>query len=248
VRISGFGRTIVTELDAPPMKGDSATFVYGAEETDRTFLYECRKVDSRAIDSLEDSSERIRGPGLRVQPGKFCTPCDRPLAVEKIESDEKVRERGRKMNNNEGVERVCSKFLDSRRFKFRSDFQSEKLLRLDRDSSELCGRPVILKVSGLFDNGAGEKKPTVTVAADSSGKTDELDHDIFVLRIGKKGLVGVGDKSDIQLEMKTPKGPEKRPPIRYETRDAQTDVEEKPWDVKKPREVKKKKKEKNHRV
>lgn len=66
------------------------------------------------------------------------------------------------------------------------------------------------------------------------------DHDIFVLRIGKKGLVGVGEKSDIQLEMKTPKGPERRAPIRYETRDVQTDVhgEELPKEKKK---IKKKK-------
>lgn len=58
------------------------------------------------------------------------------------------------------------------------------------------------------------------------------DHDIFVLRIGKKGLVGVGEKSDIQLEMKTPKGPERRPPIRYETRDVQTDEHDEELPVK----------------
>lgn len=67
----------------------------------------------------------------------------------------------------------------------------------------------------------------------------ELDHDIFVLRIGKKGLVGIDDKSDIQLEMKTPKGSEKRPPIRYETRDMQTDITDEPL-----KEIKKKKKKK----
>lgn len=65
----------------------------------------------------------------------------------------------------------------------------------------------------------------MTVADESTkpGESDR-DHDIFVLRIGKKGLVGIGEKSDIQLEMKTPKGPERKPPIRYETRDMQTDV------------------------
>lgn len=95
---------------------------------------------------------------------------------------------------------------------------------------------MVLKVSGLFDNGKPDNKPTVTVAS-NPGESDP-DHDIFVLRIGKKGLVGVGEKSDIQLEMKTPKGAERRPPIRYETRDMQTERAEE--EVLK--EVKKKKK------
>lgn len=109
---------------------------------------------------------------------------------------------------------------------------------------------MVLKVSGLFDNDGdvGGKKPTVTVAAEST-KPDEPsdpDHDIFVLRIGKKGLVGIGEKSDIQLEMKTPKGSERRPPVRYETRDMQTEryMEEPPKDKKEKTEKKKKKKTK----
>lgn len=75
------------------------------------------------------------------------------------------------------------------------------------------------------------------------GDATDPDHDIFVLRIGKKGLVGVGEKSDIQLEMKTPKGPERRPPIRYETRDMQTEgyKEELPKEKKKIKKIKKKK-------
>lgn len=76
----------------------------------------------------------------------------------------------------------------------------------------------------------------MTVASESTKLDKKSDHDIFVLRIGKKGLVGVGEKSDIQLEMKTPKGSERRPPIRYETRDMQTErtaAEERPKDKKK---------------
>lgn len=141
-------------------------------------------------------------------------------------------------------------------FKSSSDFQSCKsLIQPSRDSSQPCGKPIILKVSGIFDNSDGvseKKKPTVTVAADgcycddsAATKSDsaEPDHDIFILRIGKKGLVGAGEKSDIQLEMKTPKGPEKGPPIRYETRDIQTDIEAKPLKEKK-KEIKKKRKKK----
>lgn len=72
---------------------------------------------------------------------------------------------------------------------------------------------------------------------------DDPDHDMFVLRIGKKGLVGIGEKSDLQLEMKTPKGPERRPPIRYETREMQTDVDKKK-SKKLSKDAKKKKKKK----
>lgn len=99
---------------------------------------------------------------------------------------------------------------------------------------------MVLKVSGLFDGDIGGKKPTVTVAGESTkpGESPDPDHDIFVLRIGKKGLVGIGEKSDIQLEMKTPKGLERRPPIRYETRDMQTEK----YEVEPPKDKKKKKK------
>ncbi|XP_067213757.1 uncharacterized protein [Linepithema humile] len=231
VRISSFGQTIITELDTPPMMGDSSTFVFGTKESDQIFLYKCCKVDSHTIDFFEDSSDHIQSPincSICVPEKYLCKPCNRPLAIDK---------NNKKIRNKE----------DNK--KFRSDFQSSKnLIQPSRDSSQPCGKPVILKVSGLFDNGdgVGDKKPTVTVAADSTAtKPDdstELDHDIFVLRIGKKGLVGVGDKSDIQLEMKTPKGPEKRPPVRYETRDMQTDIEEKPL-----KEIKTKKKKKTNR-
>lgn len=100
-------------------------------------------------------------------------------------------------------------------------------------------------MSGLFDNG-NDEKPIVTVTDESvaakPGNPSNPGHDVFVLRIGKKGLVGIGEKSDIQLEMKTPKGPERRPPIRYETREMQTDVKEEKIKDRKKKQKKKKKK------
>uniref|UniRef100_A0A6V7JTC4 Uncharacterized protein n=1 Tax=Bracon brevicornis TaxID=1563983 RepID=A0A6V7JTC4_9HYME len=101
------------------------------------------------------------------------------------------------------------------------------LIQTTRGTPTPCGKPVVLKVSGLLDAN-GTKKPTVTLASAPS----QPDPDIFVLRIGKKGLARDDEKSDLELEMRTPKGPERRPPIRYETREAQTELE--------PKETKKK--------
>lgn len=84
---------------------------------------------------------------------------------------------------------------------------------------------------------------TVTdeTATNLDNSTDP-DYDIFVLRIGKKGLVGADEKSDIQLEMKTPKGLERRPPVRYETRDMQTEIVDVEDERILPKEKKKKRK------
>lgn len=77
--------------------------------------------------------------------------------------------------------------------------------------------------------GADEESPdpVVTVTGEDEAVTKEEledpDHDIFVLRIGKKGIVGAGEKSDLQLEMRTPKGLDRRPPVRLETREMQTE-------------------------
>lgn len=120
---------------------------------------------------------------------------------------------------------------------------SRKLIQSSRGPTQPCGKPVVLKVSGLFNDNDSEKKPTVTVGDESAavmpGYQSNPDHDIFILRIGKKGLVDIGEKSDIQIEMKTPKGTERRPPIRYETREMQTEVEDEPT-----LKIKKKKKKK----
>ncbi|XP_077270533.1 uncharacterized protein LOC143901816 [Temnothorax americanus] len=230
VRISGLGQMIVTEFDAP-IAQDPSTFVFGAREADRILLYKCREVDSHAIDIFKDSSEDLQSPIICPVciPEKYpCIPCGKLAAVE--ERVEKIREK----EDDRMIERKLK------------DKPSKGSVQCS--PSLPCGKPVVLKVSGLFDNGDGiaKKKPTVTVAAESaaskSGDPFDPDHDIFVLRIGKKGLVGVGEKSDIQLEMKTPKGPERRPPIRYETRDVQTEGhDEEPLKLKDKKKIKKKK-------
>lgn len=101
-------------------------------------------------------------------------------------------------------------------------FDDGKIIQTSRGAPTPCGKGIVLKVSGLID-ADGSRKPIVTV--DSRLSEPDPEYDIFLLRIGKKGLVGPDEKSDLQLEMKTPKGPERRPPIRYETRDMQTDEE-----------------------
>ncbi|XP_011645983.1 uncharacterized protein LOC105432739 [Pogonomyrmex barbatus] len=234
VRMSGFGQMIVTEFDDPVAR-DSSTFVFGTEETDRVLLYKCREVDSR-IDLFEDSSGDLQSPITCpvCMPERYpCVPCGKLGAVEEGDRDVRRKE----------DDRIIERRLKDIPIK---SFDQDK-----RDTSQLCGKPVVLKVSGLFENGdgIGKKKPTVTVASESvatkPGDPSDPDYDIFVLRIGKKGLVGVGEKSDIQLEMKTPKGPERRPPIRYETRDVQTeerdDDKEKIITPKEKKKIKKKK-------
>lgn len=250
VRISGLGQIIVTEFDAP-IAQDPSTFIFGTGEADQLLYklsYKRREDDSHSIDSFEDSSEDLQRPitcSVCIPEKYPCVPCGKLGAVE--ERDEKIRKKGddriteRKLKD---IVRICERnHFSIKHLSSILIFQSPKDLRYS--PSQLCGKPVVLKVSGLFDNGdgIGRKKPTVTVAAESATKPDnpsDPDHDIFILRIGKKGLVGVGEKSDIQLEMKTPKGPERRPPIRYETRDVQTEE----YDEEPPKEKKKIKKKK----
>ncbi|EGI65709.1 hypothetical protein G5I_05810 [Acromyrmex echinatior] len=235
VRISGLGQMIVTEFDAP-IAQDPATFIFGAGEADQILLYKCREVDSRILDIFENFCEDLQRPITCPVciPEKYpCIPCG------KLEAVEKRSEKMRKKRIDGMVERKLK------------DISSKGSVQY-RDSFQPCGKPIVLKVSGLFGNGDDpeRKKPTVTVAAESiakPGEPSDPDHDIFVLRIGKKGLVGVGEKSDIQLEMKTPKGPDRRPPIRYETRDVQTEEKKKALPKEKralPKEVKKKIKKK----
>ncbi|CAB0029365.1 unnamed protein product [Trichogramma brassicae] len=104
---------------------------------------------------------------------------------------------------------------------------------------DIIGRIEFFQVSGLLavnndDNSNNQPRvePRVTVASEKDAVTKadleaDPEHDVFILRIGKKGLVGCGEKSDIQLEMRTPKGPERRPPVRLETREIQTDDDKK---------------------
>ncbi|EFN70452.1 hypothetical protein EAG_09833 [Camponotus floridanus] len=222
VRMSGFGQTIVTEFDAP-IDQDPSTFIFGSGELDQALSYKCRKMDSRTVDLFEDSSEELRTCPV-CEPERYpCVPCGKLAAVEE-------RDKG-----DDGIAG-------------RKDMSPKNLVRATGGLTQPCGKPVVLKVSGLFDNGdIGGKKPTVTVAGESTaakGESSDPDHDIFVLRIGKKGLVGIGEKSDIQLEMKTPKGLERRPPIRYETRDMQTEK----YEEEAPKERKKIKKRKRRKI
>lgn len=256
VRISGLGQIIVTEFDAPIAK-DPSTFIFGTGEADQLYkLSYKREEDSHTIDGFEDSSEDLQKPITCsvCMPEKYpCVPCGKLGAVE--ERDEKIRKReDDRIAEKKLKDIVCTcerNNLSIKHLRSILIFQSSEDLQYN--SSQLCGKPVVLKVSGLFDgDSVGRKKPTVTVAAESAATNpnnrSDLDHDIFILRIGKKGLVGVGEKSDIQLEMKTPKGPERRPPIRYETRDIQTEehdkepliTDKKKIDKKKPKKKKKK--------
>ncbi|XP_032684968.1 uncharacterized protein LOC116850595 [Odontomachus brunneus] len=232
VKMSNFGQTIITDFNAP-MPQDSRTFVFGAQTIDQISMYKFRKVDS-TDDLTQNSNKNVQGsvkdPMCQLE--KHCEPLEEAMAVKE---------------KDEGTEDVRMGTTTEKRSKNTTSKNPQK--SNPHHSSESYGKPIVLKVSGLFDNG-NDEKPTVTVTDESvaakSGNSSNPSHDVFVLRIGKKGLVGIGEKSDIQLEMKTPKGPERRPPIRYETREMQTDVkEEEVKDRKKKPKKKKKKKKKN---
>ncbi|XP_020284722.1 uncharacterized protein LOC109855203 [Pseudomyrmex gracilis] len=209
VKLSSYGETIVTEFDEP-ITEDFSTSLFGTgETTDRIIMHDYRKTDSSVIDLCEASSKNLQelfNYPANMLKSYICAPCGK----------EKIVKRDEGMKS-----KVDDRMLDVK--------LKDALSKSSQSSRSQFCKPVVLKVSGLFDNGDnGCKKPTVTVAAEpDTTKPDATSsqHDIFVLRIGKKGLVGVNEKSDIQLEMKTPKGSERRPPIRYETRDIQTDLE-----------------------
>ncbi|XP_029035331.2 uncharacterized protein LOC114872372 [Osmia bicornis bicornis] len=218
VRISAFGQTIVTEFDAPPERTVSS-YVFKGDASDRKSpVYKCRIVDSQIADVCRDSKDELfaGGPPCRVcvKEQHPCTPCGDPC--------------GATLKPNVSPSRQFESEPRSRPVSgtgSKPDCKQAGLIQSSRGPAQPCGKAVVLKVSGILDTGK-DKKPTVTVAPECEA-TDphsvDPDHDIFVLRIGKKGIVGAGEKSDIQLEMKTPKGPERGPPIRYETREMQTD-------------------------
>lgn len=219
VRISAFGQTIVTEFEAPPDRTVSSYIFRGDECNEKSPVYKCRIVDSKIEDVCRDSKDELLkdGPPCRVciKEEHPCSPCGVPI--------------GATLKPNVSRKQICETApVTSSRSKpdTCADVQKQAgLIQSSRGPMQPCGKAVVLKVSGILDTGQ-DKKPTVTVAPECEATGPDVsdpDHDVFVLRIGKKGIVGAGEKSDIQLEMKTPKGPEKGPPIRCETREMQTD-------------------------
>lgn len=84
VRISGFGQTIVTKFDAPQ---DPKTFVFSAAEADQSSMYKCLRMNSRAADLSENSSEDLGRPVMYCPvciPERYpCVPCGKLAAIEK---------------------------------------------------------------------------------------------------------------------------------------------------------------------
>ncbi|XP_012150901.1 uncharacterized protein LOC105661751 [Megachile rotundata] len=217
VRISAFGQTIVTEFESPPERTVSSYVFKGVE--DKSAAYKCRIVDPHVADVCRDSKDDLAagGPPCRVcvKEQHPCTPCGDPC--------------GATLKPNVSRGRQCAgadiRPSPGSRSPSRPNCHQAGLIQSSRGPAQPCGKAVVLKVSGILDTGT-DKKPTVTVAPECDAidpSNVDPEHDVFVLRIGKKGIVGAGEKSDIQLEMKTPKGPERGPPIRYETREMQTD-------------------------
>ncbi|XP_076170349.1 uncharacterized protein LOC143148193 [Ptiloglossa arizonensis] len=242
-RISAFGQTIVTGFEAPPDIDVSAYVFKGDQKDQRSLSYKCRVIDSKDADIERDSSEDVTVGGLPcrvcVKERHPCSPCgelrgatQKPDHVPKsITSSGEVPETDAQPASPIGSgHEACAKVPQS------------GLIQSSRGPPQPCGKAVVLKVSGLLDRGV-DKQPTVTVASKSETTEPDSrdpDHDVFVLRIGKKGIVGADEKSDIQLEMRTPKGTEKGPPVRHETREMQT--EEIVRAKKKPKKKTKKKK------
>ncbi|XP_078043407.1 uncharacterized protein LOC144473427 [Augochlora pura] len=249
VRISAFGQSIVTEFEAPPDM-DVDTYVFKGNEVDRKSVgYKCRIIDSKDADVGKDSAEDLTEKGgggcspcrVCVKEKHPCTPCGNPDgATLKPEPSQ------RQFGGSDGAGQHVSGYpttVSKSRLKPESCDEVHKtgLIQSSRGPAQPCGKAVVLKVSGVLDTG-NDKKPTVTVSSEHESadhQCSDPSHDVFVLRIGKKGIVGAGEKSDIQLEMRTPKGVEKGPPIRMETREMQTDEDKKKKKAKK----KKKKKE-----
>ncbi|XP_054012834.1 uncharacterized protein LOC128894847 [Hylaeus anthracinus] len=224
VRISAFGQTIVTEFEAPPDMDVSAYIFKGDQVNNRSLSYKCRVIDSKDADIGRDSTEDVTtgGPPCRVcvKEEHPCSPCGQPIgATIKPNAGPSPRP------ITEADERPMPTIRSHSKPETCADVHKSGLIQSSRGSAQPCGKAVVLKVSGVLDTGS-DKKPTVTVAseAEAAGRNPcDPDHDVFVLRIGKKGIVGADEKSDIQLEMRTPKGVEKGPPIRHETREMQTD-------------------------
>ncbi|XP_063984271.1 uncharacterized protein LOC135166155 [Diachasmimorpha longicaudata] len=212
VRISGFGQCIVTEFDSPPEERATSFIFRGDERDDKTLSYKCRIINPGDVSACEESEDDVGDCGICSPKKTWCLPCGEPDSARiNVEASQATKKCPKPKTENEDLLKI-------------SRTEPKGMITSSRGSPTPCGKAVVLKVSGLL-NYDGNKKPRVTVSPQSSEPDPE--HDVFVLRIGKKGLVGANEKCDLQLEMRTPKGPERRPPIRYETREAQTEVEAK---------------------
>ncbi|XP_011501378.1 PREDICTED: uncharacterized protein LOC105365021 [Ceratosolen solmsi marchali] len=221
-RISGCGQTIVTELQSPDINSTStSSFIVKANDQNQCTTplnYKCRVLDHTScdLDVLEESgtAAKEKKDCIVCKPPKLpCSPCRIGSGARISASPAREINKCEKSTGQEETNNNC------------------KPIQTSRGPKEPCGKAVVLKVSGLTDasNDSNDngRQACVTVATEKEAATAEdlrdPDHDIFILRIGKKGIVGAGEKSDIQLEMRTPKGPERRPPLRLETREMQTE-------------------------
>nr|XP_050868777.1 uncharacterized protein LOC127072398 [Vespula vulgaris] len=240
VRMSAFGETIITEFEAPESIKKESDYIFKGEElNEKSLAYKCKVVDSESVckESTVDIPCRVC-----VMEEHACLPCGRPTGARE---QDKLNDRKCSCVS-ETSKSTCypPSILEETPKKDPCTDTSKTAgpIQTSRGPAQACGKAVVLKVSGLLD-GEVKKQPTVTVSPESDATGPDCppdpEHDVFILRIGKKGLVGAGEKSDLQLEMRTPKGPERRPPIRHETRQIQADIEEK---KKKERKKKKKKK------
>ncbi|XP_043285763.1 uncharacterized protein [Venturia canescens] len=249
VRISGFGQSIVTEIETPKNRPEASSYVFKSlDKDDKQLAYDCRLIDPEKMDFCKDSEGERKTCQICMPQRLDCSPCEVPGgAGRRPQAPPPDEETGPAAN--ETLKSLLhgkiftrpwdpvagsqpAPFPSHRLHRGREQVAHSKLpIQSSRGPPEPCGKAVVLKVSGLLDveDADGRRKnPTVTLQSRSMEHDPDPEHDIFILRIGKKGLVGAGEKSDIQLEMRTPKGPERRPPVRYETREMQTDEYDEP--------------------
>ncbi|KAJ8667990.1 hypothetical protein QAD02_009653 [Eretmocerus hayati] len=240
-RLSAYGQSIITEFDAPRPAGDcgpspARSFLFKANDpdcADQILGYKCRLISPSDCDFGNSSSDDQKKCYACQQPKLPCSPC-------KVGSGARLPQScGSKKPAIEDVQNCGASQAQKCPAQVNKPMPVSSCspdpcggpIQTSRGPKEPCGKAVVLKVSGLIDvcGEGGSKEARVTVAGENDAcdpcKAADPDFDTFVLRIGKKGLVGADEKSDIQLEMRTPKGPDRRPPVRLETREMQTEEE-----------------------
>ncbi|XP_034947228.1 uncharacterized protein [Chelonus insularis] len=203
VRVSAFGQSIITEMETFDIDDDKKSFIFKDDESlDKPFIYKLRII-SESLLSVNNKLNKFNIKN-KMKSGAmyYCSPCRYPGA-----------------NIIDLMNDTCQVFKDDLVLKNISK-HNQPIQSSRGKFNQLCGKPVVLKVSGDLDEAGNINKPKDVISS------VDTEHDIFVLRVGKKGIVGDGEKCDFQIEMKTPKGPDRRPPIKYETREMQTEVDE----------------------